>query len=275
MSNPDPLRGASRFALVSLALHLCMALLITGYQGPSGAGGSHESFTEVGIVRSERALPEAEPPASEEASDGAEARTELPADEIPVAADEPAAVPEVSDAPETANLDSPAPLDALDTAQAAAASGSEPAPAFGIPIPLACMHPRRSHHGMVTASGPYVGYMGGSDGASDLAQYSGGRVRMMAIGEAGGPSIRRFASPAYPAWAARYNVEGQVVLQLYLDSYGVVQEVMVVEAAGYGLDEAAVNAAFNSKFGPAVVDGRPVACYTQLTVVFDPRQYSN
>jgi len=88
------------------------------------------------------------------------------------------------------------------------------------------------------------------------------------FGTANGPSVIDMAAPVYPALARRRRLEGRVVVRLDLDSTGAVKEVVVIEPAGYGFDEAAVAAVERSRFGPAERDGKPVACQALLPIRF-------
>jgi protein TonB len=59
-----------------------------------------------------------------------------------------------------------------------------------------------------------------------------------------------------------------VVLRLFIDEHGRLLNVEIVEKAGYGFDEAAIEAVKASSFQPARVNGLPVACRAVLPVRF-------
>lgn len=62
----------------------------------------------------------------------------------------------------------------------------------------------------------------------------------------------------YPEEARRQGIEGKVVLQLDIDETGKVIKAKVVKGAGFGLDEAAVQAAHKFRFKPAIAESQPV-----------------
>jgi protein TonB len=90
---------------------------------------------------------------------------------------------------------------------------------------------------------------------------------------AGGPSTEAIRSIAqvsqlphfvnqvkaqYPEQAKRANIEGVVILQVDIDDAGGVKKVELVQGLGYGCDEAALAAARQSTFTPALAGGEPV-----------------
>lgn len=64
------------------------------------------------------------------------------------------------------------------------------------------------------------------------------------------------------------GIEGGVVLELELAADGSVADVEVLEGLGYGLDESAVEAAYNFEFEPARVDGEAIPVIIDFTVQF-------
>lgn len=71
--------------------------------------------------------------------------------------------------------------------------------------------------------------------------------------------------PPYPEEARREGLEGQVTLQLTIDGNGKVTKARVVQKAGNGFDEAAIEGARKLRFSPATLDGEPVT--TEITYV--------
>lgn len=82
------------------------------------------------------------------------------------------------------------------------------------------------------------------------------------------PSFLKMVKPEYPGFARKLGKEGKVVLRLFIDERGRLVDVEIVERAGYGFDEAAVDAVRASIFRPALLNGLPVACKAVLPVKF-------
>jgi protein TonB len=65
--------------------------------------------------------------------------------------------------------------------------------------------------------------------------------------------------PEYPEIAKRMGIGGKVLVRMGIDRKGNIKSVRVLEKAGYGMDEAAVKAAWRHRFKPARrPDGEPV-----------------
>lgn len=65
--------------------------------------------------------------------------------------------------------------------------------------------------------------------------------------------------PDYTEEARRARIQGRVRIELALDDHGEVQTAHVLDGLGYGLDEAALEAARRLRFSPALRCSRPVA----------------
>lgn len=63
----------------------------------------------------------------------------------------------------------------------------------------------------------------------------------------------------YPPEARKYNVQGTVVMDLLVDAAGRVRQVTLLEGPGYGMNEAAMEAAKGFAFTPARIGEQPVA----------------
>jgi protein TonB len=74
--------------------------------------------------------------------------------------------------------------------------------------------------------------------------------------------------PRYPRLAREMGREGTVVLSLTIDENGILQDVAVVESAGFGFDEEALQAMQASTFKAALRNGQPVASRALLPVRF-------
>jgi TonB family protein len=82
----------------------------------------------------------------------------------------------------------------------------------------------------------------------------------------------------YPAALLQQGIEGKVLLRLYVDSAGVLipDSTRIAESSGYpALDSAALAAAPQLRFSPALLQGRPVAAPFLQPVQFrSPRSRS-
>ncbi|HEX7356315.1 MAG TPA: energy transducer TonB [Ignavibacteriaceae bacterium] len=72
----------------------------------------------------------------------------------------------------------------------------------------------------------------------------------------------------YPDEAKRNGVEGKVFIQAFIDETGNVVEAKVIKDAGYGLDEAALEAVKQTKFTPGKQKGKPVKVQVSIPIVF-------
>jgi protein TonB len=95
------------------------------------------------------------------------------------------------------------------------------------------------------------------------------------FGAGDGPRFVHKAMPRYPRLARELGKEGTVLLRLTIDERGSLTHVEVLRRAGSGFDEEAVRAARESKFSPARMNGRAVACRAQLPVRFVLRSNEN
>ena len=82
------------------------------------------------------------------------------------------------------------------------------------------------------------------------------------------PVILSHPVPVYTALAQRNHIEGEVVLQAVLQRDGGVRILRVVQGLGYGLDQAARDAAHKLRFRPALRDGQPVDWTVLLHITF-------
>ena len=98
-------------------------------------------------------------------------------------------------------------------------------------------------------------------------------------GGAGGPVETRFGAsvapaflhremPVYPMVARKLGKEGKVVLELAINEKGNLLNIEVIDTAGYGFTEAAVEAVKKSTFLPAKKDGKPIASRALLPIRF-------
>jgi protein TonB len=82
------------------------------------------------------------------------------------------------------------------------------------------------------------------------------------------PAFLHREMPVYPMMARKLGKEGKVVLKLTIDENGNLLDVEVMEKAGYGFTEAAIEAVKKSTFLPAKKDGKGVASRALLPIKF-------
>ena len=100
---------------------------------------------------------------------------------------------------------------------------------------------------------------------------SGGEARSFIetrFGESVAPAFLHREMPVYPMMARRLGRGGKVMLKLTIDEEGNLLDVKVVDKAGYGFTEAAVEAVKKSTFLPAKKDGKPIASRALLPIRF-------
>jgi protein TonB len=77
--------------------------------------------------------------------------------------------------------------------------------------------------------------------------------------------------PRYTELARQAHLQGVVVLRAVIDERGNVIDIQLLKRLQFGLDEEAVKAVSQWKFTPALLHGRPVKVFFDLTVVFQMR----
>jgi TonB family protein len=88
------------------------------------------------------------------------------------------------------------------------------------------------------------------------------------FGTSGAPAFLKRQMPIYPMMAKKLGKQGKVVLRLFINEKGRLLNVEVVEPAGYGFTESAVEAVKMSTFSPAHEKGVSVASKALLTIRF-------
>ncbi|HEX7076985.1 MAG TPA: energy transducer TonB [Candidatus Eisenbacteria bacterium] len=82
------------------------------------------------------------------------------------------------------------------------------------------------------------------------------------------PPVPVFApEPRYPDWAKEAGVSGRVELDVLVGSDGNVRQI-VTRSGVHGLDEAARNAVARWRFRPAKANGKPVATWVTIPILF-------
>lgn len=82
------------------------------------------------------------------------------------------------------------------------------------------------------------------------------------------PKRLHYVEPQYTEIARKVRREGVVILETVIDTEGRVQDVRVLKDLGFGLTESAVEAVRQWTYEPALLNGKPVAVYFNLTVNF-------
>jgi len=75
-------------------------------------------------------------------------------------------------------------------------------------------------------------------------------------------------NPIYTEEAKKLRIEGEVLLEVVFESTGTLRVLRVVRGLGHGLDEAAVRAAEQIQFKPALRNGQPADSSAILHIVF-------
>jgi TonB family protein len=91
-----------------------------------------------------------------------------------------------------------------------------------------------------------------------------------AQGEPVAPKLLKTTPAQYSAEGTREHIEGEVVVELAIDTAGAVSDARVLTGLGHGLDEAALRAARQYVFAPATQNGVPIASTLELTISFHP-----
>ncbi|MCP4581709.1 MAG: energy transducer TonB [candidate division Zixibacteria bacterium] len=84
------------------------------------------------------------------------------------------------------------------------------------------------------------------------------------------PILIENIQPIYPEMARRAGIEGVVWVNVLISSDGSVRDVKIIKDsdANAGFEEAAIDAAMQSTWKPAISNGRPVAVWTAYKVQF-------
>jgi len=74
--------------------------------------------------------------------------------------------------------------------------------------------------------------------------------------------------PDYTEQARANKVTGTITLAILITDTGAVGDAVTLTSLGYGLDEAAADAAKRMEFSPATKDGKPVASFTLVKITY-------
>jgi protein TonB len=72
----------------------------------------------------------------------------------------------------------------------------------------------------------------------------------------------------YPVLLKKQGIEGVVILELYIDKYGIIRNIKVLKDPGYGLAQAAIEALDGIRCEPAKANGVPVAVRFRYPIRF-------
>jgi periplasmic protein TonB len=75
-------------------------------------------------------------------------------------------------------------------------------------------------------------------------------------------------TPIYTQEARSKKIEGEVLLEVVFEASGKIHVLRVIRGLGYGLDDAAVHAAEQIRFKPALQDGQPADSTAVLHIIF-------
>ncbi|WP_291568106.1 energy transducer TonB [Bradyrhizobium sp.] len=246
---------------VSAAAHAAVLVAVGGHPRPASASSVDDRAVEVDVAT--------EKPAEPVSDDEARREPEAHAPAFPRMHTHPYPVPESHDwtphDPSLVHVHAPWPLPAphVDPTPAAPAPAieSEELPHFN--IPAGSGSPVASH---VTAAHDHD-----HDGAGHAGDAHGG-------GEAEPPApeqsvstparLLRGASPAYPPAARAQGVEADVPLEIIVSQGGAVESARIVTHAGFGFDQAALDAIRGYRFSPAEKGGRPTRVRMRWTMQF-------
>lgn len=83
------------------------------------------------------------------------------------------------------------------------------------------------------------------------------------------PMYRKNKQPPYPLMARRRGYEGKILLNVFVNSKGVVSEIKIKQSSGHpSLDTSALETVQNWLFTPASEGGRPVAMWVDVPIEF-------
>jgi len=82
------------------------------------------------------------------------------------------------------------------------------------------------------------------------------------------PRLIKQIEPTYTDAARRQRFQGQSLIHLTITPEGHLDDIFLVNAAGLGLDEEAVNAVRQYVFAPASRNGTPIACQINININF-------
>lgn len=86
------------------------------------------------------------------------------------------------------------------------------------------------------------------------------------------PQIIRQVKPKYPELAQRAGIEGRVIVKIWVDKEGKPHKAIVLKSDAKIFDQAAINAAMQYRFTPAIMNHGPVAVWVVIPFTFKLQQ---
>jgi TonB family protein len=77
--------------------------------------------------------------------------------------------------------------------------------------------------------------------------------------------------PVYPLGAMNCNIQGNVYVKVLLDETGKPKVAQVIKSSNYIFHDSAVSAALNSRFKPAIKDGKNISYWVVIPYKFSNR----
>jgi protein TonB len=154
-------------------------------------------------------------------------------------------------------------------------------PSIGIPVPVpdALVDPEQTFASQTELS-QIVGPMGegeGNNGAQILAEND----LDLQIEDEGPPpdfvpfekppAVLKRVEPVYPELARKAGIEGKVIVKVWIDKHGKVKDVVILKSTVEVLNQAAITAAKQWEFTPAMMKLGPVDVWSTLTFNFKLR----
>lgn len=82
------------------------------------------------------------------------------------------------------------------------------------------------------------------------------------------PTVKKSVSPSYPEEAKAKGIEGKVYVSIRVDITGKVKEAKIVKSDNEVFNSAALDAAKQWLFSPALKDGKPVEAWMTMPFMF-------
>jgi len=157
-------------------------------------------------------------------------------------------------------------------APAVAVAGAAVKPSVGVPVPVpdAEVSPEQtiaSQTELSQQAAPAAEMTGGGTGGGELKIEDDGPPPDFVPYEKG-PEIVKQVKPTYPDLALRAGLEGNVIVKVWVDKEGKVRKVVVLKSDAPIFEEAALEAARQYVFTPAVMQKGPVSVWVSIPFRF-------